>query len=77
MLRAVGALADALGLRDRRRGRRAGAQAAVITALGLRHAQGFLYSPAVPAERFPELLDAPFAERAASRVPLQLRVSAG
>ena len=70
MLRAVGALAAALDLEVVVEGVERAAQVEVITALGLRHAQGFLYSAAVPADRLAALLD-PSAERSSAWVPRQ------
>jgi diguanylate cyclase (GGDEF)-like protein len=77
MLRAVVALAAALDLEVVVEGVERASQVEVITALGLRHAQGFLYSAAVPADQLTALLDGPLVQRAPARVPQQLTATLG
>ena len=77
MLRAVVALAAALDLGVVVEGVERASQVEVITALGLRHAQGFLYSAAVPADELTELLDGPVVPRAPAQVPQQLTATLG
>ena len=74
MVRAVCALAEAMQLEVVVEGVEREAQAQVLSDLGLRHAQGFLYSPAVPAHQLDQVLARPAP---ASGIPRQLRATVG
>lgn len=60
----VVAMARALGLRVVAEGVETAAQAATLVALGCGEAQGFWYSPAVPLDELPALVQTGFADRA-------------
>jgi EAL domain-containing protein (putative c-di-GMP-specific phosphodiesterase class I) len=74
MVRAVCALAEAMELAVVVEGVERDAQARVLTGLGVRHAQGFLYSPAVPADQLDVVLHRPVP---AGLVPRQVRAGVG
>ena len=74
MVRAVCALAEAMQLEVVVEGVEREAQARVLSGLGLRHAQGFLYSPAVPADQLDQVLGLPAA---GVGIPRQLRATVG
>jgi len=74
MVRAVCALAEAMELDVVVEGVEREGQARVLAGLGLRHAQGFLYSPAVPSDQLDRLLGTPASPGAS---PRQLRATAG
>jgi len=74
MVRAVCALAEAMQLEVVVEGVEREAQARVLSGLGLRLAQGFLYSPAVPADQLDQVLGLPAA---GVGIPRQLRATVG